>query len=111
MPPSPARIQAVKDAGKVSLDILQPGKRVRLNFRDYQKTGDNLGVEVDLTNNRLLGLKVNTWLEDAKDAVSLDARMGSLADGTTYADAITLDAPAKKIKVVVDNSGYRKMGN
>ena len=111
VPPNPASIQAAKDAGKVSVDILQPGKRVRLNFRDYQKPGDNLGVEIDLTNNRLLGLMVKTWLEDAKDAVSLDARMASLNDGTTYADAITLTAPAKKVKVAVDNSGYRRMGN
>jgi hypothetical protein len=104
-------IQAAKDAGKVSVDILQPGKRVRLNFRDYQKPGDTLGVEVDLTNNRLLGLNVKTWLEDAKDAVSLNAKFAQLGDGTSYSDAITLDAPAKKLKVNVDNSGYRKMGN
>ncbi len=108
VPPMPVLIQAAKDAGRVSVDILQPGKRVRLNFRDYLKPGDTLGVEIDVTNNRLLGLTVKTWLEDAKDAVSLDARMASLNDGTTYADAITLNAPAKKIKVAVDNSGYRK---
>jgi hypothetical protein len=111
VPPTPALIQAAKDAGKVSVDILQPAKRVRLNFRDYYKPGDTLGVEIDVTSNRLLGLTVKSYLEDAKDAVSLDARMASLADGTTYADAITLDATAKKIKVAVDNSGYRKMGN
>ena len=111
VPPAPAQIQAAKDAGKVTLEILQPGKRVRLNFRDYLKPGDTLSAEVDPTNNRLLGLSVKTWLEDAKDAVGLDARFAALADGTTYADAITLDAPAKKIKVAVDNSGYRKMGN
>jgi hypothetical protein len=111
VPPSPAAIQAAKDAGKVSVDILEPGKRVRLNFRDYQKPGDTLGVELDMANNHLLGLSVKTYLEDAKDTVSLTARMGSLNDGTTYADAITLEAPAKKIKVAVDNSGYRKTGN
>jgi len=111
VPPTPVQIQAAKDAGKVSVDILQRGKRARLNFRDYYKPDDNLGVEVDLTNNRLLGLTVKTYLEDAKDAVSLDARFASLADGTTYPDAITLNAPAKKLKIAVDNSGYRKMGN
>jgi hypothetical protein len=111
VPPNPTLIQSAKDAGKVSLDVLQPGKRVRLNFRDYLKPGDTLGVEVDLTSNRLLGLTVKTYLADAKDAVSLDARMASLNDGTTYADAITLVATAKKIKVNVDNSGYRKANN
>ena len=108
VPPSPAKIQAAKDAGKVSIDVLEPGKRVRLNFRDYEKPGDNLGVEVDLANNRPLGLKVSTYLDDAKDAVTLDVRMDQLNDGTTYASNITLDAKAKNIQVTVQNSGYRK---
>jgi hypothetical protein len=108
VPPSPVMIQAAKDAGKVSIDMLQPGKRARLNFRDYVKPGDNLGVEVDLASNRPLGLKVSTYLEDAKDAVTLDVRMGQLNDGTTYPSNVTLDAKAKKLKVTVQNSGYRK---
>jgi hypothetical protein len=108
VPPSPAKIQAAKDAGKVSIDVLEPGKRVRLNFRDYEKPGDNLGVEVDLTNNHPLGVKVSTYLDDAKDAVTLDVRMGQLNDGTTYASDITLAAKAKNLTVTVQNSGYRK---
>ena len=109
VPPGPDKIHAAKEAGKVSIEVLEPGKRARLNFRDYEKSGDNLGVELDLVNNRPMGVKVATYLEDAKDAVTLAVRMGALADGTTYADTITLDAPAKKITVKVDNSGYRKM--
>lgn len=108
VPPSPANIQAAKDAGKVSIDVLQPGKRARLNFRDYAKPGDSLGVEVDLVSNRPLGLKVSTYLDDAKDVVTLDLRMGQLNDGTTYASNVTLEAKAKNIKVTVQNSGYRK---
>jgi hypothetical protein len=111
VPPNPALIQAAKDAGKVSLSLVEPGKCARLDFRDYHKPGDTLSVEVDLTSNRLLALKVKTYLDDTKDAVTLDARTGRLNDGTTYLDAITLDAPAKKIKVNVDNSGCRKTGN
>ncbi len=60
VPPNPAKLQAAKDAGKVSVEVLQPGKRARLNFRDYEKPGDNLGVEVDLANNRPLSLTVAT---------------------------------------------------
>jgi hypothetical protein len=109
VPPSPAKIQAAKDAGKVSIDLLQAGKRARLNFRDYEKPGDNLGVEVDLVSNRPLGVKVSTYLEDAKDAVTLDVRMGQLNDGTTYPSDVALDAKAKRLTVTVKNSGYRKM--
>jgi len=108
VPPNPAKIQAAKDAGKVSIEVLEPGKRARLNFRDYEKPGDNLGVAVDLVNSRLLSVKVATYLDDAKDAVTLDVRMGQLDDGTSYASDITLDANAKNLKVAVQNSGYRK---
>jgi len=108
VPPNPSKMQAATEAGKVTIEVLEPGKRARLNFRDYEKTGDNLGIEVDLANNRPLGLKVATYLDDAKDAVTLDVRMGQLNDGTTYASDITLDAKAKELKVAVQNSGYRK---
>lgn len=108
VPPSPAKIQVAKDAGKVSLEMLEPGKRARLNFRDYEKSGDNLGVEVDLASNRPLGIKVSTYLDDAKDAVTLDVRMGQLTDGNTYPSDITLGAKAKNLTVTVSNSGYRK---
>jgi len=108
VPPSPAKIQAAKDAGKVSIDVLEPGKRARLNFRDYEKPRDNLGVEVDLVSNRPLGVKVSTYLDNAEDAVTLDVRMGQLNDGTTYPSDIVLEAKAKNVAVTVKNSGYRK---
>ena len=111
VPPDPAKIQAAKDAGRVTIEMLEPGKRARLNFRDYEKPGDNLGIEVDLANNRPLGVKVSTYLDDAKDAVLLDVRMGQLNDGTTYPDTVALDAKAKNLSVNVDHSGYRKTGN
>lgn len=108
VPPEPARLEAAKNAGKVSLTPVEPGKRVRLDFRDYQKAGDTLSVEVNPVNNTLLGLKVATWLADAKDVVNLDVKFGALNDGTTYAETIALDAPSQKLAVNVGNSGYRK---
>ena len=109
VPPDPARIQTAQEAGKVSVDILQKNKCVRLNFRDYQKPGDTLGVEIDIAKNRLLGLKVSSYLESVKDTVTLDVKLGQFADGTSYTETITLNATKKKVKVQVENTGYRKM--
>lgn len=109
VPPDPSKIQAAKDAGKVSIDVLEPGKRARLNFLDYEKPGDTLGVEVDLVENRPLGLMVATYLEDAKDTLTLNVRMGQLNDGASYPSDVTLDGKAKKLTVTVKNGGYRKL--
>jgi hypothetical protein len=108
VPPDPSKIQAAKDAGKVTIEVLEPGKRARVNFRDYQKAGDNLGVEIDLANNRVLGVTVSTYLDSVQDVVTLNARMGQLNDGTAHTSDITLNAQAKNLTVTVQNTGYRK---
>jgi hypothetical protein len=108
VPPDPARIQAVKDAGKVSLDLPGGGKGARVNLRDYAKPGDVLSVEVDPASNRVIGLTVATYLDDPNDAVTLDVRFSSLQDGTGYPATEVLLANAKNLSVNVTNSGYRK---
>jgi len=82
---------------------------VRLDFRDYQKPGDMLSVEIDSKNNSLLGLNVDTWLKDANDKVVLSASFGSLDNGATYPAIITLSASSQSLVVKITNSGYRKM--
>lgn len=108
VPPDPAKIQAAKNAGKVSIDVLEPGQRAQLNFRDYQKPGDNLGIQVDVANNRVLGLTVATYLDSPQDRVMLNVTMQQLNDGTSYAADVKLDAPAKDLTVTTQNTGYRK---
>jgi hypothetical protein len=108
VPPDPARIQAAKDAGKVSIDVLVPGQSARINFRDYQKPGDNLSVGIDVASNRVSGLTVASYLDNPSDAVTMTANMAQLNDGTTYTTDITLNAAAKNLTVTVQNSGYRK---
>jgi hypothetical protein len=107
IPPDPARIEASRNAGKMS--ITPAGPRVRLDFRDYLKPGDTLSIEIDITNNTLLGLKVASWLKDSKDTVTLTTSFGMLNDGATYPAESTLSAPSESIMVNVTNSGYRKL--
>ena len=108
VPPDPAKIQAVKDAGNVSLDLPGAGKGARLNLRNYAKPGDVLSVEVDPASNRLVGLTVASYLDDPKDTVTLDVRFSSLQDGTGYPATEVLVTKAKDLSVNVTNSGYRK---
>jgi hypothetical protein len=111
VPPDPARIQAVKDSGKISLDLPGGGKGARVNFRDFTKPGDVLTVEVDPASNRVIGLTVATYLDDAKDAVTLDVRFASLQNGTGYPATELLVAKAKNLSVNVTNSGYRPLAH
>ena len=94
-------------AGRVGGQILEPGRRNRLDFRTYLLPSDVLGVEVNMTNNKILGLQVATYIEKPEDAVTLTVQFASLADGTGYPAQVTLDATKQKVGVVIKNSGYR----
>lgn len=106
VPPSPSRIQGAIDAGKLA--VSPAGQRVNLNFRDYLKPGDTLGVSIEAPTSRLLGVNVSSYLESPADPVSLEARMGVLPDGTVFTERTTLEAPARDLTIVIENTGHRR---
>ena len=106
VPPDPAKIAAAKDAGRIATNP-QAGKQVRLVISQYLKPGDALTLDLDAAANRVTGLGVNTYLDKPDEPVTLAVQMNALADGALYAAQTTLDAKAKNITVVIQNSGHR----
>jgi hypothetical protein len=111
VPPDLARIQAAKDAGKVSLQPMPgPGKQLWLSFADYLKPGDRLAVDLNLASSQVLGARVSSYLDTPEDPVALNVTFAVFTDGiTSYAKDVMLDAPAKHLQVEVQNGGYRKL--
>lgn len=109
IPPNPGLIQQSVNAGKMNIQVIQPERQIRLNFGNYLKQGDSLGIEVELPTNRLLALAVNSYLDSPQDAIAMNVTMAVLPDGTIYTERSTLDAGAKQLRVVVENSGYRRI--
>jgi len=105
VPPDPAKIQAAKDAGRVA--ATPQGGNMRVVISQYQLPGDSLTIDLDPAAGKLLGLSVNSYLDKKEDTVTLDVKMNTLADGALYAAQSTLDAKAKNITVVIQNTGHR----
>jgi hypothetical protein len=80
---------------------------VSLVISQYLQAGDALTLDVDGAANRLVGLGVNTYLDKPDETVTLAVQMSALPDGAIYAAQTTLEAKAKNIAVVIQNSGYR----
>jgi len=107
VPPSPEKIQKVKDAKKLAVTPDQ--SKVKLELSDYVQSGDKLTLVIDAAKNTLAGLSVATYLEKPKDTVTLDVQFGALADGTSYQAQTTFVAAAKNIQVVIQNTGHRPL--
>ena len=63
----------------------------------------------DTAAKKITSLNINTYMGEEKDVVTLRVQMGSLPDGTNYAQQTVLDATAKQLVVTTTNSNYQKM--
>jgi len=108
VPPNPERIQKAKDAGNVQVKP-QPDGKARVELRNFVQPSDLLAIDVDAKASNLTALSVQTYLEKQEDAVTLAVGFSTLADGTSYTARTTLEAKAKNISVVVENSGHRPL--
>jgi hypothetical protein len=107
VPPDPQRMQQAFEAGKVSLN--PAGGVVNLIFTDYAQPGDRMTLAFDTASKKIVSLNVNTYMGQAKDAVTLQVQMASLPDGTNYAERTVLNATAKELVVTTTNSNYQKL--
>jgi hypothetical protein len=106
VPPSPEKIQAAKDDGRLAVSP-SDGGRVEMVIKDYFKKGDSVTLRLDLANNVVQGLEVATYMEKEKQAVNLTADLASLPDGTIYPGSIVLDITSENIRINIKNSGHR----
>ncbi|HEY2153819.1 MAG TPA: hypothetical protein VGH34_23640 [Vicinamibacterales bacterium] len=109
VPPDPQKIQAAGAAGNLSV---QPSAGVTtMTVKNYQKAGDSLAIGLDSTANTMRNVQVSSYVEKPKDDdVTLNVTFANLEDGTSYPQKSVLVVAAKKIQVVVTNSGYKKNG-
>lgn len=108
VPPDPQKMEHVKEAGNVSINPV-PGA-VNLIFADYAQPGDRMTLTFDTGARKIVSLSIDTYMGEAKDAVTLQVQMAGLPDGTNYVQHTVLDATAKKLQVTTTNSNYQKLG-
>ncbi len=107
LPLNPTDMQAARRAARVRVVVLQPGKRARVTVTDYYKVGDEVEIEVDLAENRILRVNVATYLDSIMDVVSVNATMGQLVGGAAYPATIMLEERTRALNVAVQDTSYR----
>ncbi len=107
VPPDPQRMQKAFQAHNVS--IVPGGGATQLVFKNYAQPGDQMTIAFDMATKKIQTLNVNTYMGEAKDAITLAVQFASLPDGTNYAAQTVLNATSKQIQVTTNNSNYSKL--
>ena len=107
LPPSAEKLDQIYGAGKTSIQVLDPGKKFKLSFPGYNEPGDLLAISIDKVNQKIMAVDVTTSVDDPSQKVIFNITYNNLPDGTQYAGSTTLDATAKNLKIVIENSGFK----
>ena len=110
VPPDPQSMQQAFQAGKASLNPNASSGVAQIVFKDYALPGDQMTLSFDTAAKKITSVKVNTYLDDPKDAVTLAVQFASLPDSTNYVQQTVLDATAKNLVVTTTNSDYKALG-
>ncbi|MCB1706738.1 MAG: hypothetical protein KDI17_17875 [Halioglobus sp.] len=110
IPLTAERVQQATSNGYMSLQVLEPGRKVELKFDNYLKEGDSISATIALPTNQLLGVSIATYLaDDTQNTVTMNATTGVLPDGTIYVQKILLDGSSRNVTVSVQNAGYQRL--
>jgi len=109
VPPNSQLIQQAMQKHNVSIDKTMGSNLTQIVFKNYAKQGDQMTLGFDSAAKKIATINVNTYMDNPSDAVTLAVQMGSLQDGTNYAQQTVLNATAKQIQVTTTNSNYVKV--
>lgn len=110
VPPDPQRMQAGFQAGKASVSREAAAGLVNFTFTDYAQPGDQMVLAFDTAAKKIANIKINTYLGEAKDAVTLAVDFSTLPDGTNFAEKTVLNLAAKQLIVTTMNMNYHPFG-
>jgi len=110
VPPNPEKMQQAMQAGNVALSRDAAAGLVNLTFKNYSQPGDQMVIAFDPTAKKITNISVNTYMGQAKDAVTLAMDFSSLPDGTNYVQKTVLTATAKQLVVTTLNTNYHLFG-
>jgi hypothetical protein len=105
--PDPERLMQATQAGNISV---QPGGgSVTLVIKNYVKQGDSLTMTIDPQTHSPVSIRVDSYLNDPSDAVTVSARFAPLPDGTNHVENVTINGISKHLTISELNSNYQRM--
>ncbi len=109
LPPDKDLIEQARQKGNITVGTVAgtPGQ-YQLVISNYVKQGDKMTLVFNRTEKALVRLSVATFLDDPKDAVTVDAVFNRIPGGPNHVSGETINGVSKQLTIAVQNSNYQK---
>ena len=107
--PDPDRLQQAYQQGNISLQLGGGEAMVTLNIKNYIKPNDLVTLVFNKQTKAIQSIRVASYLDDPKDAVTIAAQFAKLPDGTNHVTGTQINGASKQLAVVTQNSNYQPL--
>lgn len=107
--PSPERLQQAFSQGNLMLGSAGAPGEVKMVIKNYVKPGDQVTLIFNRQEKTIQALKIQSYLNDPKDAVTIAAEFSRLPDGTDHVASEQIHGVSKDLLVTTHNSNYTRM--
>jgi hypothetical protein len=105
--PDPSRLQQALQQGNVSLQLGGDESQVTLTIKNYIKPNDSVTLVFSKQQKAIQSIRVATYLDDPKDAVTIAAQFAKLPNGINHVSGTQINGASKQLTVVTQNSNYQ----
>ena len=105
--PDPDRLQRAYQQGNISLQLGGGETMMTLIIKNYIKPNDSVTLVFNKQNKAIQNIRVASYLDDPKDAVTIAAQFAKLPDGTNHVTGTQINGASKQLTVVTQNSNYQ----
>ena len=105
--PDPGRLQQAYQQGNISLQLGGGESMMTLNIKNYIKPGDSVTLVFNKAQKAIQSIRVASYLDDPKDAVTIAAQFAKLPNGINHVTGTQINGASKQLTVVTQNSNYQ----
>jgi hypothetical protein len=105
--PDPERLQQALQQGNISMQLGGGESMMTLVIKNYIKPNDSLTLVFNKQLKAIQSIRVSSYLDDPKDAVTIAAQFAKLPDGTNHVTGSQINGASKQLSVMTQNSNYQ----
>jgi hypothetical protein len=107
-PPDPDKLQEAYKQGNVSVQPGGDGGTVSLVIKNYVKPNDSMTIVFNPATNSIASVRVASYLNDPKDAVTIAAQFAKIPGGPSHVSSTLVNGVSKQLTVATQNSNYQQ---
>jgi hypothetical protein len=110
LPPDKEKLEAARQQGNITVgSVAGAAGQYQAVISNYVKQGDKMTLVMDAAQKNIVRLSIASYLDDPKDAVTVDAVFSPIPGGPNHVSSETINGVSKQLTIAVQNSNYQKL--